>query len=248
MTSLNNTLYSIYNNLYIFFNYRNLTSLDPKLEYDEFIKYIYNNEYCLIHTVNNKITDAKELNEIKSNIYNLKYKNTKNIKITYILLFHHSTEVYSKSPEIKKILNILSKTPFLYNIMIITKNTLSTHVKNYISNINNKKLENITNKSCSCNYNYCDCTKLNIFTYEYDRFTFIIPNHILYNKHRILTFEEEQEILENLYITKSKLPIILISDPPIIWSSGIVGNIVEITRNDDITGMSLYYRVIREIS
>jgi hypothetical protein len=51
---------------------------------------------------------------------------------------------------------------------------------------------------------------------------------------------------DNLYITKAKLPIILISDPTIIWSSGIVGNIVEITRNDDITGVSLYYRVIRE--
>jgi DNA-directed RNA polymerase subunit H (RpoH/RPB5) len=62
-----------------------------------------------------------------------------------------------------------------------------------------------------------------------------------------LKYEEEKEILDNLYITKSKLPIILISDPPIIWSSGIPGNIVEITRNDDITGMSLYYRVIREI-
>jgi hypothetical protein len=133
MTSLNNTLYSIYNNLYIFFNYRNLIPLDSKLEYDEFIKYIYNNEYCLIHTVDNHISDPDEIKEIKDNIYNLKYKNTKNYKITYILLFHHSTEVYSKSPEIKKILNILNKTPFLYNIIIITKNMLSTHVKNYIS-------------------------------------------------------------------------------------------------------------------
>lgn len=246
MTSLNNTLYSIYNNLYIFFNYRNVKPLDSKLEYDEFIKYIYNNEYCLIHTLCNDVTDETELKEIKNNIYNLKYKNTKNYKITYVLLFHHSTEIHSKSPEIKKILNLLSKTPFLYNIMFITKNMLSTHVKNYIATINNKKLEHIKNITCSCEYNYCECLKLKIFTYEYDRFTFIIPNHILYNKHRILNSDEEKEILENLYITKSKLPIILIKDPPIIWSSGIVGNIVEITRNDDITGMSLYYRVIRE--
>jgi DNA-directed RNA polymerase subunit H (RpoH/RPB5) len=123
---------------------------------------------------------------------------------------------------------------------------LSTHVKNYISTINNKKLENTNITTCLCEYNYCECLKLKIFTYEYDRFSFIIPNHILYNKHRILNFEEEKDILDNLYITKAKLPIILISDPTIIWSSGIVGNIVEITRNDDITGMSLYYRVIRE--
>ena len=55
MASVNNTLYSIYNNLYTFFNYRDLKPLDIKLEYDEFIKHIYNNEYCLIHTVNNTI-------------------------------------------------------------------------------------------------------------------------------------------------------------------------------------------------
>ena len=246
MASVNNTLYSIYNNLYTFFNYRNLKPLDTKFEYDEFIKHIYNNEYCLIHTVNGNITDKEELEEIKKNIYNLKYKNTKNYKITHVLLFHHSTEIHSKSPEIKKILNLLSKTPFLYNIILITKNTLSTHVKNFIASVNNKKLENIHITNCPCEYTYCECFKLKIFTYEYDRFSFIIPNHILYNKHRILNSDEEKEILDNLYITKSKLPIILITDPTIIWSSGIVGNIVEITRNDDITGISLYYRVIRE--
>jgi len=246
MASVNNTLYSIYNNLYTFFNYRDLKPIDIKLEYDEFIKHIYNNEYCLIHTVNNTIINNDELDNIKNNIYNLKYKNINKYKITYVLLFHHSTEIHSKSPEIKKILNILSKTPFLYNIIIITKNMLSTHVKNYISTVNNKKLENTDTKKCLCEYPYCECLKLKIFTYEYDRFSFIIPNHILYNKHRILNYEEEKNILDNLYITKAKLPIILISDPTIIWSSGIVGNIVEITRNDDITGMSLYYRVIRE--
>lgn len=247
MTSLNNTISSIYNNLYTFFNYRNLVPLDSQLNDDEFIKHIYNNEYFLIHTVSGNITDKSELTEIKDNINNTKYKNTKNYKITYILLFHYATDIHSKSPEFKKILNILNKTPFLYNIIIITKSMLSTHVKNYIATINNKVFENITNFECSCNYLYCDCNKLKIFTYVYDRFTFIIPNHILSNKHRILNFEEETELLENLIITKSKFPIIRINDPLIIWSSGIVGNIVEITRNDDITGISLYYRVIRDI-
>jgi hypothetical protein len=105
MASVNNTLYSIYNNLYTFFNYRDLKPLDIKLEYDEFIKHIYNNEYCLIHTVNNTIINNDELDNIKNNIYKLKYKNINKYKITYVLLFHHSTEIHSKSPEIKKILN-----------------------------------------------------------------------------------------------------------------------------------------------
>jgi len=247
MSSLNNTISSIYNNLYTFFEYRNLAPLDDKLDNDEFIKHIYNNEYFLIHTINKNITDDKVKTEIKDNLTNLKYNNKNNLyKITYVVLFHYATDIHSKSPEFKKIMNLLSKTPFLYNVIVITKNTLSTHVKNYIATINNKKFENVNTTECNCGYNYCNCLKLQIFTYEYERFTFIIPNHILANKHRILNYEEEIELIENLLTNKSKFPVIKIYDPMIIWSSGIVNNIVEITRNDDITGMSLYYRVIRD--
>lgn len=247
MTSLNNTISTIYNNLYTFFEYRNLVPLDDKLDNDDFIKHIYNNEYFLIHTVNGNITNEDTKLEIKNNLTNLKYNNKNNLyKITYVVLFHYATDIHSKSPEFKKIMNLLSKTPFLYNIIVITKNTLSTHVKNYIATINNKKFENVNTTDCNCGYNYCSCLKLQIFTYEYERFTFVVPNHILANKHRILNYEEETELIETLLINKSKFPVIKIYDPLIIWSSGIVNNIVEITRNDDITGMSLYYRVIRE--
>lgn len=247
MSSLNNTISTIYNNLYTFFEYRNLVPLDEKLDNDEFIKHIYNNEYFLIHTVNGNITDSETKLEIKDNLTNLKYNNKNKLyKITYVVLFHYATDIHSKSPEFKKIMNLLSKTPFLYNVIVITKNSLSTHVKNFIATINNKKFENLNTTECNCGYNYCSCLKLQIFTYEYERFTFIVPNHILANKHRILSYEEETELIETILTNKSKFPVIKIYDPLIIWSSGIVNNIVEITRNDDITGKSLYYRVIRE--
>lgn len=247
MSSLNNTISTIYNNLYTFFEYRNLVPLDEKLDNDEFIKHIYNNEYFLIHTVNGNITDNETKLEIRDNLTNLKYNNKNKLyKITYVVLFHYATDIHSKSPEFKKIMNLLSKTPFLYNVIVITKNSLSTHVKNFIATINNKKFENLNTTECNCGYNYCSCLKLQIFTYEYERFTFIVPNHILANKHRILSYEEETELIETILTNKSKFPVIKIYDPLIIWSSGIVNNIVEITRNDDITGKSLYYRVIRE--
>lgn len=251
MASEDNIISTIYNNLYTYFDYRNLIPLEKKVDNDAFIKHIYNNEYFLIHTLCNnsfesEFTDS-DLTEVKNNLSNTSYKNIKNYKITYVILFHYNTDIHTKSPEFKKILNILSKTPFLYNIIIITKNTLSTHVKNYISTINNKKFEFPDNsgKKCQCQYNYCSCIKLQIFAYVYDRFTFIIPNHILCNKHRILSYKEEVKLLETELMTKSMFPSISINDPCIIWSSGIVGNIVECTRNDDITGLSLYYRVIK---
>ncbi len=100
MTSLNSTLSSIYNNLYTFFEYRRLTPLDAKLDDSTFIKNIYNNEYFIINTVSNiqNLSDD-EKKEIKENISNTKYKNDKHYKITYVVIFHYSSEINSKTPE-----------------------------------------------------------------------------------------------------------------------------------------------------
>ena len=223
MTNSNYTLTIIYNNLYTYFNYKKLIPLDEKINDDDFIKHIYNNEYFTITTVTNDY-NSDDIKEIKDNLDNINYKNEKNYKLTYILLFHYNTELYSKTQDLKKIINTFKKNPFKYDIMLITKNEISTHVKNYIDSIK---------------------TKLNIINYTYKLFTIIIPKHILSNKHEILSKEEEEKILNNiLFCKKSNLPKIKLSDPQIIWSSGKIGDIVCITRYDDISGLSLYYRVI----
>lgn len=246
MTSLNNTLSNIYNNLYTFFEYRGLTPLDKQIDNDEFIKHIYNNEYFIINTVNN----IQNLNDddkkiIKDNLSNLKYKNENNFKITYIVIFHYSNEINSKTPEFKKIINTLSKTNMLYDIIIITRYSLATHVKNYIKTINNKPFD-LKNPICNLSHSsICNCFKLNIYSYVYDLFIIIIPKHILSNKHTILSKDEGQHILNNvLFCKKSNLPKIKIIDPQIIWSSGNIGDIVKILRNDDVSAQSLYYRLI----
>mgnify|MGYP003351592905 CR=1 FL=1 len=69
MSNLNFTLSKIYNNLFTFFKYKNLISLDEKIEDSEFIKNIFNNEYFIIKTVSNKYTD-KQIDYIKENINN----------------------------------------------------------------------------------------------------------------------------------------------------------------------------------
>jgi DNA-directed RNA polymerase subunit H (RpoH/RPB5) len=223
MTNSNYTLTIIYNNLYTYFTYKKLIPLDKKSSDDDFIKYIYNNEYFTITTVNNSYTED-EIKEIKDNINNINYKNEKKYKLTYILLFHYNTELYSKTHDLKKVLNNFKKIQFDYDIILITKNEISTHVKNYINSIR---------------------SKFNIINYTYKLFTIIIPKHILSNKHEILSNEEGEHLLNNiLFCKKSNLPKIKIYDPQIIWSSGKVGDIVCITRYDDITGLSLYYRVI----
>jgi DNA-directed RNA polymerase subunit H (RpoH/RPB5) len=223
MTNSNYTLTVIYNNLYTYFNYKKLIPLDNKINDNDFIKHIYNNEYFTITTIEDKYTQD-EITEIKDNLENTNYKNEKQYKLTYILLFHYNSELYSKTQDLKKILNLFKKTNFKYDIILITKNEISTHVKNFIDTIKNK---------------------LYIYNYTYKLFTIIIPKHILSNKHDIVLKENEDELLNNvLMCKKANLPKIKISDPQIIWSSGKIGDIVCITRYDDISGISLYYRVI----
>lgn len=223
MTNSNYTLTIIYNNLYTYFNYKKLIPLDEKTNDDDFIKYIYNNEYFTIPTITSNY-NSDDIKEIRDNLDNINYKNEKNYKLTYILLFHYNSELYSKTQDLKKIINTFKKNPFKYEIMLITKNQISTHVKNYIDSVK---------------------TKLSIINYTYKLFTIIIPKHILSNKHEILSKEEEEKILNNvLFCKKSNLPKIKLADPQIIWSSGKIGDIVCITRYDDISGLSLYYRVI----
>ncbi len=222
MSNLNYSLAKIYNNLFIYFNYKNLISLDNKIEDSEFIKDIFNNEYFVIKTISNKYT-KDEIKNIKDIIDNNKTTNNKH-KITYIIIFHYNSEIYSKTQELKKILVKLKKIPFPYDIILITKNSVSTHVNNFIQSVK---------------------SKISIINYTYKLFTIIIPEHILSNKHEILNKEDEENLLNNeLFCKKQNLPKIRINDPQIIWSPGKINDIVKITRYDDITGISIYYRVI----
>jgi DNA-directed RNA polymerase subunit H (RpoH/RPB5) len=224
MSNLNYTLSKIYNNLFIYFKYKNLISLDDKINDSEFIKNIFNDEYFIIKTVSNNYSN-EEIKIIKENINNMNFTNNQ-LKITYIIVFHYNSEIYTKTQELKKVLIKLKKIPFNYNIILITKNSISTHVNNFIESIKNK---------------------INIINYTYKLFTIIIPNHILSNKHEILNEEESNNLLNNiLFCKKQNLPKIRLSDPQIIWTSGKVNDLVKITRYDDITGISIYYRVIIE--
>lgn len=222
MSNLNYTLSKIYNNLFIYFQYKNLISLDSKINDSDFIKNIFNNEYFIIKTVTNSYS-KETIKIINDHITDTKFQNN-DFKITYYIIFHYTSEIYTKTQEIKKILLKLKNIPFKYDIILITKNNISTHVQTYINSIK---------------------SQLSIINYTYKLFTIIIPNHILSNKHEILSKEDADFLLNNILLCKRhNLPKIKLNDPQIIWSPGKINDIVKITRYDDITGISIYYRVI----
>lgn len=227
MTNLNYSLSKVYNNLFIYFKYKELISLDKQIEDSEFIKNIFNNEYFIIKTVSNKCSE-EEQNIIIENLTNSKFSqsNNNNHEVIYYIIFHYRSEIYTKTQELKKVLIKLKNTIFPYKIVLITKNNVSTHVQTFIDSIK---------------------SKMSIINYTYKLFTIIIPNHILSNKHEILSDKESNHLLNNVLLCKkNNLPKIKLNDPQIIWSPGKINDIVKITRYDDITGLSIYYRIIIE--
>lgn len=102
MSNLNYTLSKIYNNLFIYFNYKNEVPLDNQIEDSEFIKNIFNNEYFIITTVPHKY-NKEQINIIKENINNSKFSNN-SFQVTYYIIFHYNSELYTNS-RFKKSIN-----------------------------------------------------------------------------------------------------------------------------------------------
>lgn len=78
--------------------------------------------------------------------------------------------------------------------------------------------------------------------YVYDKFVCNILTNDNVPPHRILSQEEETQVLSDLHCAKSSLPIIFMDDSPIIWIGARPGQVIEIERRSDTSGKSKYYR------
>lgn len=234
--SSNKVLSNIYNNIFEYAKYRNLKLIDNKLSNDEFNKHIQFNKFIIIKAIenNNNINQDKinNINKFLNNYSNKLSSNNENLKINHdfddiniinIILLHNDTDYDSKSAEFKKLINMI-KFPN-GEIIIISKKEFSTHVGKQINLLSNDNLK--------------------IYNYPYSLFKIIIPNHILSIKHRILSQDEENHLLNNeLFCEKKNLPRILINDPQCIWLGAKVNQIIEIQRKSDTTAKSIYYRLV----
>lgn len=195
--SSNKLLSIIYNNLFEYINYRKLKLIDEKLSNDEFNKQIQYNKYIIIKSIENLNNDISndEIDELKKYLNNFSNKlssknkniitNTKydfeNITIINIILLHNDTDYDSKTIEFKKLIEMI-KYPKC-DIIIVSKKEFSTHVGKQIGILSSNNIK--------------------IFNYPYRLFKIIIPNHILCSKHRILSIEESDNLLNNeLYCEK----------------------------------------------
>ncbi len=243
MASPNETLSQVYLNVFKFFTYRGLrldTSFHPTnkpMPLDAFIAEIYKEEYIVINA--EQIAPTRITSSSKSpsaeDVEELKHKPTK------IVLLHHAAQQNMKAQDFKKILAAWAGQ--WVDVIFITQTAMSTHVANYIVELNSK--EPIYRVSCDRHEErFCNCGKATIYTYMYMRFIIEIPKHIMVPKYSTLTREEEIELLFELKCKKQNLPGIQRSDPMVVWSTAIKGSIIKINRVDDVAGVSVYYRVV----
>jgi len=232
ITANDQIVISVYKNIcYEFTKYRNLSLENPIMEDSTFSEEVFNKGHVVI----------------KCNFTSIKENNGKN-KNTYIILYHFIMSDQLKAADIKKMINKLKSQEGdnSFDIIFITQNSVSTHLGNYIKEYlisSNSDREKI---SCMFEHDetYCNCHKNNIYTYTYYNFIITVPKHILVPDYKVLSKEESNEVIRQLYTKKSMLPKIKRNDPCVIWSSGNIGDIIQFTRNDEVTGKSIYYRVI----
>ncbi len=68
--------------------------------------------------------------------------------------------------------------------------------------------------------------------------------HDLVPKHELLTAEEADSLIEKFNISRAQLPNILLSDPAIKGLDAKVGDVIKITRSNQVTGTGRAYRIV----
>ncbi len=70
--------------------------------------------------------------------------------------------------------------------------------------------------------------------------------HKLVPEHELLSPEEAQKVLDKYNVGREQMPKIKLNDHGIKDLSANVGDVIRITREHDLIGNSIYYRVVVE--
>lgn len=114
--------------------------------------------------------------------------------------------------------------------------SMSKSVKGVIILISNKEITSLVKK-------YASLKNRIVYSYTFSKFIIDMTKAPLVPKHRLLPKDEAEHILNNvLYKEPRNLPSISILDTQVIWLGANFGDIIEITRLSESTGLSLAYR------
>lgn len=168
-------------------------------------------------------------NDILDNIYiELLCKNNRTNNDMIIYLFTISDKTLFQSNDFNKFFNKkIKKSEYSEIIIIIDEDIMTPH--------RHKKINALKNK----------INKLEL--YDYNLFATVKPEHILAPKHEILPSDDVDFLIEFYKLDKNnkhELPFIYINDPQIIWIGANRGDVVKITKRDEIAGEYMEYKLV----
>lgn len=221
MNNTNQQLFSIYQNIFSFYKYRNLVPVDENLSQVEFAKKIQKDKYILLASIDK--SHKSDIPSIGKYIDDFNEKSsTANISIFYILLIYPGTDAESKRANMMKFVNHIRYPKA--DIMIITPTKLSNSVIKGLNALSHTKEHK--------NHNFK--------SYTYNLLTSIVPEFELTPKYTILSDEE----ISKLPMEIDSLPKIFENDPPMIWIGAKVGQIICFKYMSEITIHAIGYCMV----
>ena len=202
--------WEVYTNLKKFLEYRNVQSETTFIQEGEFANIFNHYGYA-------KISGRRDD----------KYGN----RSFHILLIAPNNHYASKSPNFKKLLNMIPSSDITGNseIVVISETPLTNFIKSHIAE---KKAEN---------------KLLYIEHYTYEYFSTVLPNQISIPKHSIPSQEEVTEFCSLHRTKKQNFPKIYTTDSQVVWLGLRAGDVVEVDRKSYAVGeFPLYRYVIRK--
>ena len=161
--------------------------------------------------------------EMQRNTYSLVECKTSTGKPVSIYLFSPTSKFAAKSPELKKLLSRLNRSPQM--IILITEKVFSTHSKRAVA------LQEYAHLDIKC--------------YLHENFKTIIPLGPNCYEHKIMTSQEVKDLLkEHMRTYLVSLAKINTTDPQCIWLGAEIGDVIKITQYSTTAMKFLGYRVV----
>ena len=175
-------------------------------------------------------TDRKKFNKnMQFDEYTLStFKHPDTGRVTYIYLFMEESRYAASGQDMLKLLVGYTSA---CDIILITENTLSSHL--------NKALAKLKRKN----------TLVDIYCYRHEIFSLICPYAPLTCRHRIMKRDEVEDLLKrDLHTTVANLPRIYDNDPQCVWIGARVGHVLELTAPSYITHKCITYKLVVPVS
>jgi DNA-directed RNA polymerase subunit H (RpoH/RPB5) len=182
--------------------------------------HIFASEWCNYERKSDILEQSDFRAKMQTKQYvDLLYINRKTGRDVYIYLFEEYSK-YTSSSDLKRLLSSIGNPS---DVILVTAEAF----KNYsIKAINSIK-------------------HLRIKTYLHENFDIVVPKGPLCYKHRIMSVEEVNQLVNNeLFTLITSFPKILLEDVQCIWIGAEIGDVIEITPISHITGKNIQYRVV----